>query len=160
MSVKVSQIRYDGNRRYNNHDLHVYVNDTPLHKIADAWFDDNDIWNLKVKSKAWNMITRSLNKTVGMKLANHFKVPVENCVWSRTTGCSCGCSPGYKIKGVRLELVRRDAWADVHVEPYEIEAFQQYISSDKVKKRLAKDQAEHNAKAQETKFMGTQHAEM
>jgi hypothetical protein len=139
MSVKVKQLRLDQDRRYTNRDLVVYIDDTELHKIADAWFNRNNLYQLNVKSKAWNTIIKYLNSVLEPRIAQHFKVPKASCKYKRTAGCRCGCSPGFIVKNVPYELQRHNAWANVPVAPVEIQGLKVLIQSEKFQRKWNKD---------------------
>lgn len=143
MSITVRNLKYDYNRRVNSHELRVYIDDTPLHKIADKWFDENNIMSLRVRSRSWNAIVRHLNNILIPKISSHFEVVSELCTWSQKCGCSCGCSPGFKVKGVKFDFQRKDAWAKVEVKDHEVNFFQSLMNSDKIKKLLQKDIEKH-----------------
>lgn len=139
MSVEITNNRIDFDRRFSNVDLRVYVNDTPLHKIADKWFSDNGLYSLPVKSKAWNRIIKYLNDRIAPELAKHFNVPIERCKWNRKCGCSCGCSPGFVIKMPPPEFQRRDVWVKVSVNESVIRGLKELIVSEKFVKIFNKD---------------------
>ena len=139
MTVKVKSIRHDYDRRYTNHDLIVYVENTPLHKMADQWFNQNKLFQMRVKSKAWSMIIRYLNGVLEPKLASHFNVPKQRCKYSHKAGCGCGCSPGFRLKQVRTELQRRDAWVEVQVEPAELKGLKELMNSKRFQMKWQQD---------------------
>lgn len=155
MSVKVSQVKFDGNRRYTSQALHVYVDNTRLHKVADDWFDRNNVRAIQVKSKAWASIVRRLNKIVGAELAKHFGVSASDCRWDRRCGCSCGCSPGFRIRNV-YGMLRHNAWAKVTIDDSVVKEFDRYVNGPKIASLLKGDLEA----AQRKIFVGTQHAEM
>ena len=139
MSVTVSKIKYDHDRSWSNRNLHVYIDDTKLHKIADKWFNDNELYSLQVKSKAWNKIVRYLNSVLEPKIAKHFGVAPAECKYSRKVGCSCGCSPGFRIKNAEHKHQRCDACIKVNISDSEIDGLNQLIESYKFQRLFAKD---------------------
>lgn len=139
MSVTITNLKRDYDRRIKSPELRVYVGDTSLHKIADQWFADNDLMSMLVPSKAWRKLVRTLNNIIEPKLANHFKVPKEQVKYQRTCGCSCGCSPGYKVKQVPGDLQYKSAWAQVQVEPHEEKFLRDMIMSDKFQQLWQQD---------------------
>lgn len=68
-------------------------------KIADTFFHENKIYNLNFKCKTWNKIKRLVDKLNIEALKIIFP---EECTirFSHKTGCSCGCSPGYRVRNV------------------------------------------------------------
>lgn len=144
-----TSIRRDHERRYGCTELRVYVNDTALHKVADHWFSRNNLYQMNIKSKAWNKIVRHLNTIIESKLAQHYKIPKEHVKYSRTCGCSCGCSPGYKLKQVPEELQYKDAWTNIQVQDYLVQSLKDLIASSKFQRIWDQDvQAENIKQAQ------------
>lgn len=143
MSITVTQIRRDYDRRHNSPMLKVYVSDTPLHAMANHWFSDNNLYNLKVKSKAWSAITRYIARVIGTKIADHFGAKHENCKFNHKCGCSCGCSPGYNVHIANGEYFYKDAWVKVDVSDSEIEGLKELISSEKFNILFHKDKINH-----------------
>ena len=113
-----------------------------IRSIIDKWFMANEIWELKVKSKAWGALTRFTNKIVYAGLVEHFDVPLKNVWFSQKAGCSCGCSPGFIVRGGK-----RGTWAFLTLEftEEEVAATLVLIKSKKVAKLLAADMAAHKA---------------
>jgi hypothetical protein len=65
--------------------------------VADEWFNANEVYGLKFKSKTWSNVKRLAAKTDIAALHAMFG-PACEIKYSRTAGCSCGCSPGYTVR--------------------------------------------------------------
>lgn len=70
-------------------------------RIIDAWFTKNGIGSLNFKCKTWSKAKRLANKYIYKQIKE--LVPCKSVLYSRTAGCSCGCSPGYFINEPELE---------------------------------------------------------
>ena len=80
-------------------------------RIIDAWFEKNEIYKLTFKCKTWSKAKRLANKYVYKQLKE--LVPCKSILYSRTAGCSCGCSPGYFVNEPELEEHKGiSAWVD------------------------------------------------
>jgi hypothetical protein len=79
-------------------------------RIVDQWFRDNNISGLTKRSKAWSRAKRLANKYIYKTLKE--LVPCKSILYSRTAGCTCGCSPGFFVTEPELEEHKGvSAWA-------------------------------------------------
>ena len=126
-NINSIQPRYKRDQRYNGRTIKSLIyTESYAHKdkekdnflkeynperIIDAWFTKNDISSLKFKCKTWSKAKRLANKYVYKQLKE--LVPCKSILYSRTAGCSCGCSPGYFITEPELEEHKGiSAWVD------------------------------------------------
>ncbi len=91
---------------YSSKDRRVYIgiNTTTIDKLMEKWYDDNEIYSLQFKSRAWSKITRFRNKVL-IKLIRDTLQPIlglddtYRIVFSIYAGCTrCPCSPGFLLK--------------------------------------------------------------
>lgn len=141
MTVTINMNRLDYDRRSNK--TIVYVEDTKLHKIADAWFTKNNLYSLRVRSKAWKMICRYISSKCGFHLASHFKLEQSRVKFNHKAGCSCGCSPGFVIKPAPEGLSSHNVWADIKVTESDVQGLECLISSMKFIKASQADKIAH-----------------
>lgn len=122
----------------------AYVDSNATKFIDDEFFSKHKIYNLDFKCKAWAAIGREAHKLniAEMKTILGDKVEI---VYSHKAGCSCGCSPGYKITNVNNSLAAeykgKDLWFDIEVDITALKAM-----LPKFEAKLAKEIAEHAAK--------------
>lgn len=112
-NITIKTDRFDVDRRRGNGSLHVFVEDSECDKLVKDWFNKNEIWSLKVKSKAWTSIAGKLKRLNETLIAVHFEVPVDNVHWSRTACCSCGCSPCFVVKNPPQKYIRHNVWVNI-----------------------------------------------
>jgi len=89
-------------------------------EFIDNWFNENEIWKLSVKSKAWAKLTRACNKLNINAMRTVFGDDC-NIVFSHYAGCSmCPCSPGFRVRKCTTdknrELFNTDVWMDIEVD--------------------------------------------
>ena len=90
----------------------AYVNSS-VGKVVDNFFNDNEIYALKFKCSTWNALKR---KAVESDIADLKTIFGEDSEirWSKTAGCSCGCSPGYVVDGkIDGKYRNSDVWIDI-----------------------------------------------
>jgi hypothetical protein len=73
--------------------VHVDCNATNL---IDSFFSENEIYLLGFKCKTWGKVSRLGTKATIVSLREIFGDDTS-IKWSRTAGCACGCSPGYRV---------------------------------------------------------------
>lgn len=56
--------------------------------------------------KQWYTLIPQILKKAGLSAE---EIKGVNASWSQKCGCSCGCSPGFKLKGYS----KNDVWADI-----------------------------------------------
>ena len=113
VSVTESSDRRDlKTRAYGNSQLMDVIND---------WFNENELYAIRFKSKTWSRLFKQISKIEGVAIAKslteltHCNVLGIN--FSRKAGCSCGCSPGYLVKG----LLGKSYWFEYETEAWAIE---------------------------------------
>lgn len=92
-------------------------------KIADKFFYDNNIFQLDFKCKTWGKICRLVDKlnVEALKIIFPGQCTIK---FSHKTGCSCGCSPGYKVRKApsnNFTYNNKDVWVDVCVDTSKLE---------------------------------------
>ena len=122
-SAKVTNSRYSTSghgTRYLPDACIVYANSNAT-KVVDDFFHDNKIYALDFKCRTWTKVGNEGTKLTIDALRDIFG-PDVNIKWSRTAGCSCGCSPGYKVKNLKMgsEYRNHDVWVDVEVDTTEL----------------------------------------
>lgn len=89
----------------------VYTYENPsIIKMLDEWFENN-IRGLKYKSSVWSRLGSKVTNMIGKEIAQLLKLSDDYSVtWSRTAGCSCGCSPGWIVKqnGKNVHSIKLD----------------------------------------------------
>lgn len=88
----------------------VHVNSKVI-KTIDEFFNDHKIYMLKTKSKVWGKITRLANSIVIDSIHKALHPAPIAVRYSRTAGCSCGCSPGYIVKFDLINLTAEQSIA-------------------------------------------------
>ena len=68
-------------------------------KLIDAFFDEHKIWALNFKCKIWSRMKAMATKLNVLELRKVFGDECE-IKWSDKTGCTCGCSPGYRVRKI------------------------------------------------------------
>lgn len=118
-SAKVTSIcpRLHSNRErylYDGCIVHVESNVT---RVVDEFFHDNKIYMLNFKCKTWSKLGTISTKATIASLREIFG-PEPEIKWSRTAGCSCGCSPGYRVKNLPSgsPYINKNVWATVKVD--------------------------------------------
>ena len=135
--------RFD-DRRYHK-TLKVHIENNDLTELLDKWFADNNIGDLKVRSKAWNKICGAYQRLVGQKICQHLVLPPKMAKWSRKCGCSCNCSPGWNVKLPEgHEYRNHTTWATIEVLPEDVTYIRQVIN--KAEPLLQRDREAHAAK--------------
>lgn len=110
----------------------VYV-DSNAAKLADNWFNEKKIWNLDFKCKTWGQIGRAVSRMVNKVLVNELD-DVKSARYSKTAGCSCGCSPGFIVD----TQSRTARFVDITFTDEELSGLKALIAAadDKLKKEL------------------------
>ena len=117
--------------------------DSPASVLADEWFHRNQIYSLDFKCKAWGLITRAANKLDGAAISSAFKQPVETTRFDHKCGCSCGCSPGFRVNFEQpIDVDQRgEYWMKLEFSDAELQPLRDAI--DKADKVLAEELAQH-----------------
>jgi hypothetical protein len=144
-TMKVKQITKRPYReRFIPNGFNVYI-DSNATELVDKFFSENKIYGLSFKSKTWSKMCRMTEKlNIAAMRAVYGSTP--DIKYSYKTGCSCGCSPGYKVRKAFCPTLREyancDIWATVKVDVSEIKALM-----PKFKEMLAEEIAIHNGLA-------------
>lgn len=123
LSAIVTDKRFRVKKRYISAGCNCYVESNAT-KIADKFFYDNEIFRLDFKCKTWDKIKRIVDKLNIEALKIIFP---EQCTirFSHKTGCSCGCSPGYRVRNVasnNFAYNNSDVWVTVDVNTSKLES--------------------------------------
>ena len=145
MKVKVNSTHHDMERRSSH--LIVYLEDNSLTKLADKWFTENNIVQMKCKSKAWAAIGKLLHGMISMAI--HIKIDGgESCTFSHRAGCRCGCSPGYVIKNPPDTFRFCNSSVEISETEGEEVLLRNFIKSKKVADLLKRDWERHSVEVQ------------
>ena len=126
--------------RFINRGFNVFV-ESSASKLIDKWFYDNEIFKLGFKSKAWSKLKRSAIKLEIKAMRELFG---DDCdiTYSVYAGCSCPCSPGFRVRkceGKRnVEHFNNDVWMNIKGDVSSIKAL-----FPKCSELLKKEIAEH-----------------
>lgn len=121
--------------------MKVYVENTRLHNLIDSWFTENNVNRLRVKSKAWGMLTRAANKIIKAKLVEEFDLVPAHTQFSHYCGCSmCPCSPGFVCRNVKHHTqIGLEVWVEMEITDREMRKVKKIMESDKFKETWEKD---------------------
>lgn len=137
----ISQVRPDTDIR-NNLRFNVFTDGDKPRDITSEWFDENKIGSLKFKCRSWNAVARAGTKISERQMipviAKEFGLKPEEFTlrFSRTAGCSCGCSPGYvgKLTNYHPKLSRANVWMkDIPLSDEDRKAYDAVCAKQKVK---------------------------
>jgi hypothetical protein len=128
-----------GRSSYITDGFNVYLGSCPATALIDKWFNENEVYSLMFKCKTWTKLKNLATKlTIAAMRTNIVATGPgdgEKCqiTYSRNAGCSCGCSPGYRIRKINRNdpqtvqygsenLSNHDLWMDVKCDTTELEA--------------------------------------
>jgi hypothetical protein len=118
-TAKVTQVqrRSMSNRERYLHDGCTVFVESNVTKLVDEFFHDNKIYALNFKCKTWSKLGTISTKATIASLREIFG-PEPEIKYSRTAGCACGCSPGYRVKKLPMnsEFINKNVWATVEVD--------------------------------------------
>ena len=115
LTVKTLNVMRSEGRRFNRlkwSSTEVYVENNALYDRIDKWFNDNSVSALHVKSRAWRRVSRVAERIIASHIARHFGADPKTVKWSRKCGCSCGCSPGFRIHDAPTNYRHKTAWVE------------------------------------------------
>lgn len=149
--TKITSVRHETERRAWGR-FTVFTRSATADK-ADEFFNKHEIYKLKFKCRTWGKITRTTAAMdiaqIAPKIAEHFKTEVGNfeLKYSRTAGCSCGCSPGFigKTKQYVPELSGHNVCMDVALAESDAKILDATLVLQEV--ALQKEIAAHTAEA-------------
>lgn len=102
----------------------VYVK-SKANDVVDDWFHNNSVFNLDFKCKTWTKLKSAANKLNIEALRTIFGNECD-VTYSHTAGCSCGCSPGFKVRKLTSEHIptynNRDVWVTLDVDVTKLES--------------------------------------
>ena len=110
--------------RFINKGFNVFV-ESSASKLIDKWFNDNEIYKLDFKCKTWSKLKRAAIKLEIKAMRELFG---DDCkiAYSVHAGCSCPCSPGFRVRNCEgkrnVEHFNHDVWMDIKGDTSSIEA--------------------------------------
>jgi hypothetical protein len=91
--------------------------DSNTSKVVNEFFNKNEIFNLAWKCKTWSSLRNKATKLDIAELKTVFG-PYAVIRWSRTAGCSCGCSPGFVVSGeIDRKYMNANVYVNIAVQP-------------------------------------------
>ena len=104
----------------------IYV-ESSITKAADEFAGKHGIYTLRFKSAVWTKICRMANKLNAQALNDLFPEALT-IKFSHKAGCSCGCSPGFRLKCKDDLHQGKDFWVDLEATEDEVAAFKAQLS--------------------------------
>jgi len=84
--------------RYISDGFNVFTSSN-LSDTIDKFFTENKIYSLPFKCRTWTKLKNFVSKVEEAALKNGFSLESSAVVkYSHKTGCSCGCSPGFRVR--------------------------------------------------------------
>jgi hypothetical protein len=97
LKSKSSRTQRNGGR-YIYDGFNVYT-DSNLSETIDEFFSTNKIYNLSFKCRTWTKLKNFVSKVEEASLKKSFSLEDSAVVkYSHKAGCSCGCSPGFRVR--------------------------------------------------------------
>ena len=94
---KNSRTHHDGGR-YIYDGFNVYA-DSNLSETIDEFFNTNKIYSLSFKCRTWTKLKNFVSKIEETSLKESLSLEDFAVVkYSHKAGCSCGCSPGFRVR--------------------------------------------------------------
>ena len=119
----------------------VYIESNELYDLQNKWFENNQIFKLKIKSKSLRKISFQVNKIIKRILSNELNIDIKKIIYSDKAGCCCGCSPGFIIKNPPIKYER--LWIIFNINNFitkqDLIYINQLINSKKISKILFED---------------------
>jgi hypothetical protein len=144
MSIKVTSNRSrqaKGTGWWNSSRAYVDSNATKF--IDEEFFAKNKIYMHNFKCKAWAAIGREAHKLNIAEMETILGNKAE-IVYSHKAGCSCGCSPGYKVSNIdNAEYRGKDIWFEIEVDITALKAMLPKFEA-KLKKEILDNEAKLN----------------
>lgn len=95
-----------------------------LSDVIDAFFNDNKIYSLRFKCKTWTKLKNFVSKIESKHIHSVLELDETATVkYSHKAGCSCGCSPGFRIRNAssRKDYMNHDVWSTISFDTSEFE---------------------------------------
>lgn len=89
----------------------VYVDCSITDLVDKEFYSKHKLWELNFKCETWSSVKRMASKYTAEALKTLF--PTDTIKYSAKAGCSCGCSPGYRITHSGSSFASHDHWVDV-----------------------------------------------
>ena len=104
--------------------FNVYV-ESNVTTLIDKFFSDHKIYSLGFKCKTWNRMVSMAQKIEVAAMKEFFGADDGlDIKYSHKTGCSCGCSPGFKVRKAFSPAVADykncDVWLNLKLDTTEI----------------------------------------
>lgn len=100
--------------------------DARLEDVGDEFFNANELWALKFKSKTWTKIGSIRNKIVAAKIEQLLGSGTAR--FSGKCGCSCGCSPGFNVTFDQSNPHEREnIWMNISVTEEEAKPMTEFM---------------------------------
>lgn len=93
--------------------------------IADDWFNKNELWSVKFKSKTWSKLGRLVNKINREAISSLLECNTKDVVYSVHCGCSCPCSPGYNVYNTNKN--GKGIWVNIEADDAELKPLNDYL---------------------------------
>lgn len=117
----------------------------PVEVIHHEFYNPQEIYTLKFKSKAWSSAARAANSLINKALKNKF--PGYKSHFDYRAGCSCGCSSGYILTKIddRADdsLKSSDIWVNVEADDQELKDLRSKIEK---LEPILEDEIKHHTK--------------
>lgn len=120
-----------------------FVNCNGYAVIDEEFADPLGIMGLDYESKAWLKVRGASEREVVLVLTNLLierwpDIKIKSIKWSRTCGCTCGCSPGYNVnlEVFHKEVTMHNMWADVFLNEDAIKRIRYVIALQTVQHKI------------------------
>jgi hypothetical protein len=115
---KHARTHRDGGR-YIDNGFNVYA-DSNLSEVIDEFFNSKKIYSLPFKCRTWTKLKNFVNKVEEVSLKKSLSLEDSAVVkYSHKAGCSCGCSPGFRVRKTRTalnEFRNHDVWVKLEYD--------------------------------------------
>jgi len=104
--------------------LSLYPEFGELFNLADKFAGKNGVFGLKWKCKTWDKINKDALSIVKEAIKSAFGENVT-VSYNRKLGCSCGCSPGFKVVG--SGHTNQEAFGFIYIDMETVDAFEKKL---------------------------------
>lgn len=108
--------------RYISDGFNVFTSSN-LSEAIDKFFTENKIYNLPFKCRTWTKLKNFVSKIEEVTLKNSFSLEESAIVkYSHKAGCSCGCSPGFRVRKTDKDFRNHDVFVKLDYDTSSLEA--------------------------------------